>query len=211
MDLGPTYAPGAEVFADVLSALHARRIALIRYRSLNSGRTLDRRIRPYHVFNHRGDWYVAAWDERRGEVRDFALHRIRRIVATTDTYEIPAAFNARNYLAEAFAIEKGGRPTEVAIRFSPRQARWIRDRRWHSTARVQDTLDGGCIFRVRVSGVEEIRRWVTQFGAEAEVLAPVWLRRRVAEELRAAVSLYRETSEPSRTVLASPKSRRLRR
>lgn len=64
LDLGPTYAPDAAVFADVLSALRARRVALIRYRSLNSGRTLDRRIRPYHVFNHRGDWYVAAWDER---------------------------------------------------------------------------------------------------------------------------------------------------
>lgn len=210
MDLGPTYASDAAVFADVLSALRTRRVALIRYRSLNSGRTLDRRIRPYHVFNHRGDWYVAAWDERRREVRDFALHRIRRIVATTDMYEIPADFNARDYLAEAFAIEKGGRPAEVAIRFSPRQARWIRDRRWHSTARVQSMLDGGCIFRLRVSGLEEVRRWVMQFGAEAEVLAPVWLRRRVAEELRVASSLYRETREPSREVPSSPRSHRKR-
>ena len=56
LDLGPTYAADAPVFAEVLSALRARRAIAIRYRSLNSGRVTDRRIRPYHVFNHRGDW-----------------------------------------------------------------------------------------------------------------------------------------------------------
>jgi predicted DNA-binding transcriptional regulator YafY len=161
------------------------------------------------VFNHRGDWYVAARDDRRGEVRDFALHRIRRVVVTTDTYEIPSDFSARDYLGEAFAIEKGSRPIEVSIRFSARQARWIRDRRWHATARVQNTLDGGCVFRVRVSGLDEVRRWVMQFGGEAEVLSPVWWRRRVAEELRAAASLYGETV-PLTPEVSSPKFRRPR-
>jgi predicted DNA-binding transcriptional regulator YafY len=83
LDVGPTYTPDAKVFADVVSALRLHRTALVRYRSLSSGRTTDRRIRPYHAFNHRGDWYVAAWDERRAEVRDFALHRIRRVTLTT--------------------------------------------------------------------------------------------------------------------------------
>ena len=123
------------MFADVLSALRLRRVALIRYRSLSAGdKTSDRRVRPYHVFNHRGDWYVAAWDERREEVRDFALHRIRRVTITTERYDVPREFNFKKYAADAFAIEKGARPVEAAIRFAPRQARWIRERKWHATA-----------------------------------------------------------------------------
>ena len=191
LDIGPAHAPDASVFADILAALRQRRCALIRYRSLNSGRTTDRRIRPYHVFNHRGDWYVAAWDERRATVRDFALHRIRRMTTTPEEYEIPGDFDPRTYLAAAFAIEKGPRPVEVAIRFSPWQARWIRERRWHGTARIEGLLDGGCLLRLRVAGLGEVQRWVMQFGAEAEVLTPAQLRRAVTTELQNALAAYR--------------------
>jgi predicted DNA-binding transcriptional regulator YafY len=195
LDLGPVYAADAAIFADVLKAFRARRAVIIRYRSLSSGRTTDRRVRPYHVFNHRGDWYLAAWDERRAAVRDFALHRIRRVTATTERYEIPADFDARAYLGEAFAIEKaarGARPVDVAIRFAPRQARWVRERRWHPSARVQDALDGGCVLRMRVAGLGEVKRWVLQFGAEAEVLSPAALRREVVGELERARGVYGE-------------------
>lgn len=192
LDIGPAYTPEAPVFADVLRAMRRRRVARIRYRSLNSGRTTDRTIRPYHVFNLRGDWYVAAHDERRAAVRDFALHRIRRIVITTTPYGIPASFDRDRYLADAFSIEKGARPVDVVVRFAPRQARWIRERRWHRSARIQNSLDGGCTLRLRVSGLGEVRRWVMQFGAEAEVLAPASLRREVAAALDEAGKLYRQ-------------------
>lgn len=80
---------------------------------------------------------------------------------------------------------------DVVIRFTPRQARWIRERKWHSTARVEGLLDGGCVLRLRVAGLGEVQRWVMQFGAEAEVLAPAALGRAVAAELEAALNAYR--------------------
>jgi predicted DNA-binding transcriptional regulator YafY len=203
LDLGPVHAPDARVFADVLGALRARRVLVLTYRSASSGRTTDRRVRPYHVFNHRGDWYVAAWDEPRRAVRDFALHRIRCVALTDEVYEIPADFDARGYLGQAFAIEKGARPIEVAIRFGARQARWIRERRWHRTARIQERLDGGCVLRLRASGLGEVRRWVLQFGSEAEVLRPKKLRDEVEAEARRTARLYRgrttgDTEHPDR-------------
>jgi predicted DNA-binding transcriptional regulator YafY len=191
LDLGPLNTPDAAIFGDVLIALRRRRRALIRYRSLSSGRTTDRRIHPYHVFNLRGNWYVAAWDENRKAVRDFAIHRIRRITVMTDAYDIPRGFDFRKYMAEAFGIEKGTRAAEVVIRFGPRQARWIRERKWHRSARIQEELGGGLVLRLRVAETSELRRWVLQFGAEAEVLAPASLRRAIADELRVAAAAYR--------------------
>ena len=93
-------------------------------------------------------------------------------------------------MAEAFSIEKGGPPVNVAIRFAPRQARWIRERRWHRSARIQDRLDEGCVLRMRVAVTSELRRWVMQFGEEAEVLAPRSFRDAIARELRAASKAY---------------------
>jgi len=190
LDLGPLHTPDAAVFRDVLTAQRQRRKALIRYKSLSSGRTTNRRIHPYHVFNLRGNWYVAAWDEARQAVRDFAIHRIRRIAITTDSYEVARGFEFPKYMADAFGIEKGGRAVEVSIRFGPRQARWIRERRWHRSARIQEELDGALTLRLRVADTSELRRWVLQFGGEAEVLAPPTLRAGIAEALRAAAAAY---------------------
>jgi predicted DNA-binding transcriptional regulator YafY len=190
-DAGPLHTPDAGVFRDLLGALRLRRKVLIRYRSLSSNRTTRRRVHPYHLFNHRGDWYLAAWDETRAEVRIFAIHRIRQATPTTEPYELQKGFSFRRYMADAFAVQKGGRPVAVSIRFAPRQARWIRERRWHRSARVQEALDGSLVLQLRVAETSEIVRWVMQFGSEAEVLKPASLRRAVREELARAGALYR--------------------
>ena len=191
LDPGPLHTPDAAVFRDVLTAQRLRRKLLARYRSLSSNRTSERRVHPYHVFNHRGDWYVAAWDEPRREVRIFALHRIRRATLTTEGFEVARGFSFRKYMADTFAIQKGEKPVAVAVRFAARQARWIRERKWHKSARVQEELDGGLVLRLQVAETSEIRRWVLQFGSEAEVLRPASLRRAVAQELAAAAKAYR--------------------
>jgi predicted DNA-binding transcriptional regulator YafY len=77
---------------------------------------------------------------------------------------------------------------DVAVRFAPRQARWIRERKWHRSARIQEKLDGALTLRLRVAETSELKRWVLQFGSEAEVLAPASLRRAVADELEAAAA-----------------------
>lgn len=182
------------MFRDLLAALRQRRVALIRYKSLSSNRTADRRVHPLHVFNLRGNWYVAAWDRARRQVRDFALHRVRRLTLTTETYEVPKGFDFRRYMADAFAIEKGGRAVEVAIRFAPRQSRWIRERKWHRSARIQEAIDGSVTLRLKVPASGELQRWVLQFGSEAEVLRPPALRRAVAAELQRAAARYRARS-----------------
>ena len=79
----------------------------------------------------------------------------------------------------------------VAIRFAPRQARWIRERRWHPTPRLQEQLDGGVVLHLHIAETTEIRRWVLQFGHEAEVLSPESLRKEVAKDLAAALAAYR--------------------
>jgi predicted DNA-binding transcriptional regulator YafY len=190
-DPGPLHTPDAEVFRDVLAAQRVRRKLLIRYRSLSSDRTQQRCIHPYHLFNHHGDWYVAAWDERHDEIRIFALHRIRRVTRTAETFELPPRFSFKKLMKDAFAIQKGEKPANVSIRFAARQARWIRERRWHGSARIQEEMGGGLVLHLKVAETCEIKRWVMQYGQEAEVLTPASLRRTVQEELQAAVKLYR--------------------
>lgn len=192
LDLGPVIAPDPEVFGAVAQAITSGRRLKVRYKSLSSDRVRDRVLEPYRVFNHRGDWYVLAFDDLRSELREFAMHRMRRPTLLEQRYVIDPAFRFEKYMADVFGVEKGAKPVEVTVRFAPRQARWIRERKWHRSARIQEALDGGCVLTVKVSGMGEIKRWVMQFGAEAEVLAPSGLREEVGRELAAAAAAYEE-------------------
>jgi predicted DNA-binding transcriptional regulator YafY len=169
----------------------------MRYSSHTSGQTLNRKVDPYRVYNLRGDWYLAAWDHLRGEVRDFALHRIRSVRVLDESYDIDAGFRFEEYMRDAFSIEKGARPEHVVIRFSPRQARWIRERQWHRTARIRERRDGACVLTMKVAGLDEVRRWVMQFGADAEVLGPRRLRQEIQRELSTALLSYKRSGRTS--------------
>jgi predicted DNA-binding transcriptional regulator YafY len=56
---------------------------------------------------------------------------------------------------------------------------------------VQELLHGSLELHLKIAETSEIRRWVMQFGAEAEVVRPASLRRAVAEELAASLKRYR--------------------
>lgn len=190
LDLGPLPQGDPEIFREVARGVTLGRRIGIRYRSLSSAATTDRTVDPYRIFNLRGGWYLAGWDKRRRAVRDFALHRIRSVTVLDETFTPEPGFSFKKYMANAFSIEKGGRLASVAIRFAPRQARWIRERPWHRSARIQERIDGGCVLRMRVKVTSELTRWINQFGDEAEVLSPPSLRREIARGLTTAAQLY---------------------
>jgi predicted DNA-binding transcriptional regulator YafY len=191
LDLGPIAAPDPELFRALIDALLQRRAVSVRYRSLSGGRTSDRVVEPYRLYNLRGSWYMAARDQGRRQVRDFALPRVEAVRVLGERYQIPESWTFERYMKGSFRIEKGGTPTLVQIRFAPRQAPWIREKAWHPTARIRDTQGGGCILTMRVAGLGEVKSWVLQFGAEAEVLKPHALRLAVRRELLQMRRLYR--------------------
>jgi hypothetical protein len=79
---------------------------------------------------------------------------------------------------------------EVVLRFAPTATPHIRERTWHPSQAIEFPADGGCILRVRVSEPMEMQPWIRSWGAQVEVLAPDWLRERVADELRRAADRY---------------------
>jgi predicted DNA-binding transcriptional regulator YafY len=116
----------------VVDAFVRHRRLLVRYRSNDGGHTRDRVIDPYRVFKLAGVWYVAAFDDRRRTVRNFALHRIRGATVTEEAFTPDPSFDFAAYREGTFGIERGTVPLNVAIRFGSHQARWIRERAWLS-------------------------------------------------------------------------------
>lgn len=123
LDLGPLAAPDPEVFKRVVDAASRQRRLRMTYTSLTRGKTSERTVDPYRVYNLRGDWYLAAFDPRHRAVRDFALHRIQSPMVLDEGFAVQPGFDFAAYMKDAFSIEKGARPLTVAVRFGARPRR----------------------------------------------------------------------------------------
>jgi proteasome accessory factor B len=134
--------------------------------------------------------YLMGFDESRQAVRTFRLHRILELSLTTERFEAPEGGSFQEGLERAWDVIADQEEVEVVLRFDAAIASLVTETTWHPTEQVTPEPDGSVLWRARVSGTIEIRRWILQWGAQVEVVAPAELREEVASIHRAASARY---------------------
>jgi predicted DNA-binding transcriptional regulator YafY len=167
-----------------------RRLELV-YWTASRDQTCRRVVDPYHLTSIAGEMYLVAYCHLREEVRMFVPGRIRSANDTGEQFERPADFRIEDYLDGTFRALRGeGKPRRVRLRFTAEAARYVREKEWHPTQKLQERKDGGVELSLRLSHLGEVKRWVLSYGAACEVLEPAELRRMVREEVQRTISLY---------------------
>jgi predicted DNA-binding transcriptional regulator YafY len=95
-------------------------------------------------------------------------------------------------LARSFGVFHGEGDVHVKVRFSPTVARYVEEGRWHASQKLTREKDGSVLAEFDLSSTEEIKRWVSGFGKEAEVLEPESLRQEITDELQSSLLQYRQ-------------------
>ncbi len=186
----PLMSISAQTLLAIHQAIHEQRLMQIDYFANTTGARSRRVIEPYHLYNTKGDWYLLAFDRGRDDKRTFHVGRITAHTILPDRFVRRASISIEAWIRSSFGAEGGDEPVQVVVIFDAYQARWIRERRWHATAQLEEHNDGRLTLRLWTSGLGEVQRWVMQYGSHAEVLAPESLRLAVAEEARKMAGLY---------------------
>ena len=134
--------------------------------------------------------YLIGFDESRGAVRTFKLQRILELSLAVETYEPPDPAVVQEGLGRAWGVITDQEEVEVALRFDAAVASLVTETTWHPTEQVTREAGGAVVWRARVPGTIEIRRWILEWGADVEVLAPPELRAEVAATYRKAAAKY---------------------
>ena len=134
--------------------------------------------------------YLIGFDESRGAVRTFKLQRILELSVGTETFEPPDPAVVQEGLGRAWGVITDQEEVEVSLRFDAAIAGLVTETVWHPSEHVTHEEDGSVLWRARVPGTVEIRRWILGWGAQVEVLAPPELREEIAETYRKAAERY---------------------
>ena len=107
-------------FVGVLrEAATGARVVSLTYTALGSGQTTERLVEPWSVFSANGNWYVSAFCRSAGAERVFRVDRIRRAVATDETFTPPESAPPPEV-----RYTPGEEDIRTTIRLGP-NARWV--------------------------------------------------------------------------------------
>jgi predicted DNA-binding transcriptional regulator YafY len=184
------YARFRDVIRDLNDAVVRRTTVRMRYRTGRTGSVATRRLDPYRVWYRSGGLYVVGLDHKSGEVRTFAIDRIRHLETTGARFEVPETFDFDDYIGSSFGVIAEP-ATRVRIRFDRRWSSYVEERTWHPSQTLEHRRDGKLDLTMDVGGTPELRTWVLSFGSGAEVLEPESLREEVIRELEDALRRHR--------------------
>ena len=153
----------------------------ISHRAVQHDEPVEREVDPYRLWYVNNALYLVAHDHWKADLRVFAVDRIQWVKLTHRRFEIPEDFDFDKFAESAFSMI-GGEAQEVRIWFSPWQARFIRERIWHPSQKIDTCPDGSIVLTIQVADLGEVKRWLIGFGAEAEVIGPDSLRQQITDE-----------------------------
>ena len=159
----------------------------IRYDSLSGGQHKWRKVDPWQVFEREGAWYLVGHCHIHDEPRMFRLDRISGTKGSDVSYEIPAEFSLDEFLEGSWRIFSGDGHYKVHLRFDKSLAPLILNARHHPGEEVTKRRDGSVDYKVELSSLEEIARWVVGFGGKCRVVGPSDLKKKVSELAKSAI------------------------
>lgn len=178
-------------FQEACNALFNESPLNITYYSPHSHKESKRAIFPLHLLNYMGNWHLISWCSLKGEMRDFALSRIRKIDISKDNLTLPEGLPpVKEFMRKQFGIFSGSGEVKVKLRFSPKASRWVKEQVWHKGQETGWDDKERLILKIPVADFREIKREILKFGADVEVLKPKELRVEVKKEIEKMNKIY---------------------
>ena len=170
------------------------------YRSLWSRRQAWRGLDPYAVFHRENTWYLVGHCHLRGEPRTFRLDRIAEAKRLDGAFDRPP-FDLNAFLQETWGVYRGRTLHEVVIHFDASLAPLIQQGAHHPDERIRKLKNGRLQYRVTISHLDEIARWIVGFAGAARAVGPPPLVARVTE---IAAGAYERHDDGARQASSRP-------
>jgi len=186
------YSGKEDIIDHLTDAMLNNETCKIQYHSFYDDKIKYFKVDPLHFFENDGGLYILVNTTTFGDIRTLAVERIQKITKTGDFFEYPKDFDPEELIESAFDIVYGD-PVNVKIWFSADQARYIKERNWSKTQKIEEQEDGSIILLMSTSGWWDVKRWILSYGADAEVLEPKELKDYIRKELAISVNSYNKS------------------
>jgi len=198
------FAPGdadLRAFEVLARGVRERRAVTFMYRNHGALSAQRRHVHPYHIAYVDNRWCLFAFDVKRQAMRTFILCRLTGPKLTGTRFTVSKEFDLNQYLRDSFGLFKGreGDDYEVVVDFDAWAPDEVRGRRWHESQELMELPKGMLRVTMRLNNIEEVEKWVMDFGTHATVVRPRTLAERIRATAEELIKRY-EIGVPGRLV-----------
>ncbi len=172
----------------VRATMDHKRLEMV-YHSFARGKVKAYSVEPYRLTFGNGGLYLLAYVPEYGQMRTFAVQRIKTLKVTEDGFSPVQEVSSEPY-GNSIGMYAGGKAEPVEIEFAPGLAPYIEEREWHPSQAVVPQADGSIVLKMKIAVDVPLRSWILGFGHQARVLKPVRLAATILEELEEAREQY---------------------
>ena len=198
---------GNEYLLKILGAMKKDNVIRISYQDFYDTAPHEIDLEPYCVRVFRQRWYVIGvmrnipdWEEasemtNQGNIRRYALDRIKYLEVTDETFKMPVHFSAESYFAKAFGIivePEKYKVERIRLKVTDinHRRQYIRSLPLHDSQREVERYDDYSIFELQVMPAYDFIQQILAMSNEVEVLSPKNVREEIARWVKEIAKLY---------------------
>ncbi len=150
-----------------------------------------RMIDPYGLIYKAGVWYLVAFCHLRKSLRTFRVDRIKEVELLNFNFRQQEGFDIAEYWKQAvIGYEQKGNSYPIKIRIDKKMANIVRRYIWQGEP-ISNGDDGSLIWQMETDNFEYALAFTLSLGCYATVLEPDELKKKVIEEAKKIISLYK--------------------
>lgn len=179
----------------IVNAMRDGKAVEITYQSFTREEPDTFKAKPYCLKLFKQRWYMLAKSEGKDEPRIYALdERMLNVVQTSQSYKLPAKFNAEKFFADYFGIivNSEGKPQDIRISVVDKQVKYFDSLPLHhSQHKVQEESNSQfSVYRYHLVPTYDFQQELLRYGPDVTVLAPEAFRIEMQDAVRKMVSNY---------------------
>lgn len=175
----------------VLDAIGSSEKIIFSYAGFNRSRVdADILFHPYFVKRYKQRWYMVGLRDKKGDIRTYALDRVREMRLVNESFEMPENINPAGFFENIIGVTISKAATRIVkIKTTPQQAKYFRALPFHSSQQ-EEIHDKFSIFTYHLKLNYELVHELLSYGSEVTVLEPKELKAMVIDELTKTIESY---------------------
>ena len=153
-------------------------------------------VYPYLLREYRNRWFLIGGIPEFSRPMTFAIDRIRHIEKVVEPFVDNSIFDPATYFENLIGVAPpyDSEPQDILVKISPRSADYVLSKPIHKDQELVDELeDGSVIIKLKLYVNYELKQVLLGYGAAAEVLEPLALRKDLANEVRLLNERYAQS------------------
>ena len=192
---------GTQYLTIIMRNIREKKQLLVTYHNFDRDTDYDMFFSPYCLKVFKQRWYVVGEASTHpGEIRIYALDRIRDIHALDTDFVVPQSFSPKQFFAAYYGVFRSELPCLVRIEVAPRAAMFLRSLPLHSSqcelqaeqAATYVHATDNVVFEYYIAPTYDFIQQLRTFGSELRVLSPNSLTEKMVDEARKTLAVYQQ-------------------